>query len=253
MRQKDFCAQAIFKTLSHTDFNPNLMSIRDYFQTRWLEARSRFMLVLVWIGVLWAVHIVDWMLPDTFLELKQLGIRPRELAGLPGIAAAPFLHVDIWHLLMNTIPLAVLGWVLVMSGRGLFLRVCMVTAVSSGVGAWLFGESGRVHEGISGVIYGLQAFLMARGWFARRLSWTLIALVVTVLYTGIIFGLLKPDPGISWSSHFWGFCGGLGYAWWLYGRDEYWRRQQGAPQPALSRPPVKSTAQKPAVKSFRNP
>ena len=200
------------------------MSLTDYFSTRWQTARSRFMLVLVWLGVLWAVHIIDWVMPDDFFVLADWGVRPRTLEGLVGIAGAPFLHVDIWHLIGNTLPLVVLGWILAMSGSGLFLRVSLVTALTSGAGAWIFGQGGLIHEGASGVLFGLQGFLMARGWFARKLSWTLIALVITLLYLGVLFSLLKIDPNISWSSHFWGFTGGLGYAWWLYGRDDYWRK-----------------------------
>jgi membrane associated rhomboid family serine protease len=192
-----------------------MFKLRQQLDAQWQRARQQLMLVLLWTGVLWAVFIIDWALP---LDLRGWGIRPRTLAGLPAIAAAPFLHVHLWHLMANTLPLVMLGWITVMSGRVLFLKVCLVTALSSGTGAWCFGTSGQVHEGASGVVFGLLGFLLTRGWFSRRLLWTLTSLGVGLFYLGSVLSLLRADQGISWSSHFWGFAGGTAMAWWLYGR-----------------------------------
>jgi membrane associated rhomboid family serine protease len=177
------------------------------------------MFALAWPAAMWAVFVVDALLPNSIARLDNLGIWPRSIAGLPGIAAAPFLHADIWHLLANTISFCVLGAVLVTSGRRLFTEVIVTTAIISGSGAWLFGQGGRPHEGASGVIYGMLGFLLARGWFSRKPVWAIISLVVGFFQLGSVFGLLRIDPNISWSSHFWGFIGGITLAWWRYGRD----------------------------------
>ena len=67
---------------------------------------------------------------------------------------------------------------------------------------------GAVHIGASGIVFGLLGFLIARGWVARRVGWTLISVAVGVFYFGTVLSLLGPEPHTSWSSHFWGFAGG---------------------------------------------
>lgn len=195
-----------------------MFNVRERIASQWAVAKRHLMLVLLFVGVLWVVFILDSVIPDSWLDLRAWGVRPRTFGGFFGIAAAPFLHVDLWHLMGNTLGLVVLGWTLILSGRMLFLQVCLVTAIVSGLGAWTFGERGIVHVGASGVLYGMIGFMLARGWFARRVLWSLIALAVGLTHLGHIFTLLKNDPSVSWSSHFWGITGGILMAWWMYGR-----------------------------------
>jgi membrane associated rhomboid family serine protease len=198
---------------------PNMFNVRERIASQWAVAKKHLMLVLVFVGILWVVFIVDALIPDAWLELNSFAIRPRTVGGLFCIATAPFLHINIWHLMGNTMGLVILGWTLVMSGRGIFLKVCVVTGIVSGLGTWAFGEGGIGHEGASGVLYGMIGFLLARGWFARRVLWSLIALVVGLTHLGHIFTLLRNDPNVSWSAHFWGLAGGIVMAWWMYGRS----------------------------------
>ena len=195
-----------------------MFNVRERITTQWATAKQHLMLVLVFVGVLWVVFIINEALPASWGDLRNWGIRPRTVSGLFSIAAAPFLHVDFWHLLANTLPLLVMGWVLIISGRLLFLRVCLVTALTSGAGAWAFGQGEMIHEGASGVLFGLLGFLLARGWFSRRLGWTLTSLGVGLFYFGQVLSLLRNDGKVSWASHFWGLAGGIAMAWWMYGR-----------------------------------
>lgn len=210
-----------------------MFNLRERLASQWATAKKHLFLVLLCVGLLWVVFIVDTALPDSVVDLRKWGIRPRTISGFFSIAAAPFLHVDFWHLLANTLPLVILGWILVVSGRALFVRVCVVTALTSGAGAWAFGQGDLVHEGASGVLFGLLGFLLARGWFARRLSWALTSLGVGLFYLGQVLSLLRDDARLSWSSHFWGFAGGIGLAWWMYGRT--------TPKPANPAEPSKPT------------
>jgi membrane associated rhomboid family serine protease len=191
--------------------------VREHVTSHWERAKKHLVFVLLCVGVLWAVFLVNLLLPNSW-GVYSWGIRPRTLWGLPGIAAAPFLHKSIWHLLANTLPLIVLGWILVLSGRALFLRVCLFTALSSGAGTWALGQSNTIHEGASGVVLGLIGFLLARGWFGRKLVWAVTSLGVGLFYLGELFSLLRNEPGISWAGHFWGFVGGVALAWGMYGR-----------------------------------
>lgn len=185
-----------------------------FIQRQWLTVKRQVYPVLLLVAVMWLAEVMDWLLPAVYTP-DQLGIRPRELDGLPGVAFAPFLHEGLVHLLRNTVPLVVLGWLVALSGRWLFMRVAVVTGLSSGLGAWAFGAN-AVHLGASGIVFGLLGFLIARGWVARRIGWTLVSVGVGVFYFGTVLSLLGPEPHTSWSSHFWGFVGGMGLAWVLY-------------------------------------
>ena len=199
---------------------------KPFIQRQWLTVRRQVYPVLICASLMWAAELADLLLPAAW-KPDQWGIRPRDLNGLSGVALAPFLHEGFVHLLRNTVPLLVLGWLVVISGRWLFLRVVVVTALTSGLGAWAFGSGGMVHLGASGLVFGLLGFLIARGWVARRIGWTLVSVAVGVFYFGTVLSLLGPEPHTSWSSHFWGFSGGMGYAWWLY-RHEGRRYLTGA-------------------------
>jgi membrane associated rhomboid family serine protease len=186
-----------------------------FIQRQWLTVRRQVYPVLVLAVLMWAGELADLLLPAAWTP-DQWGIRPRQISGLPGVALAPFLHKNLLHLLQNTVPLLVLGWLVALSGRWLFVRVALVTGLTSGLGVWTFGMGDAVHIGASGIVFGLLGFLIARGWVARRIGWTLVSVGVAVFYFSTVLSLLGPDPQTSWSSHFWGFLGGIGLAWGLY-------------------------------------
>ena len=186
-----------------------------FIQRQWLTVRRQIYPVLVLTALMWAGELADLLLPAQWTP-DQWGIRPREINGLPGVALAPFLHEGLVHLLRNTVPVLVLGWLVALSGRWLFVRVAFVTGLTSGLGAWSFGMGDAVHIGASGIVFGLLGFLIARGWVARRIGWTVVSVAVGVFYFGTVLSLLGPEPHTSWSSHFWGFFGGMGMAWGLY-------------------------------------
>jgi membrane associated rhomboid family serine protease len=157
------------------------------------------------ILIVWAVEVVNLLLGH---RLNLLGILPRTIAGLPGIALSPFLHHGIPHVLLNTIPLVILGGLVILQGTRVFLEVSLVIILVSGVGVWLFGRSGY-HVGASGLIFGYFGFLIARSWYKRSVSSILIALVTIVLYGGILLGVLPTRAGMSWEAHLFGLLGGI--------------------------------------------
>ncbi len=173
-----------------------------------VETRSRINLVTRTVGFLWLIEIVDQLLLGGGLD--RFGVRPRELSGLVGIVLAPFLHGGISHLLANTVPLLVLGFLACSRKRMDFFVVGAASALSAGIGVWLFGAAGTVHIGASGVIFGYLGFLMGRGLFERSASTIALSAVVTMLFGGMLWGVLPiVATGISWESHLFGFLGGL--------------------------------------------
>ncbi len=147
--------------------------------------------------------------------IAVLGIHPRTQQGLWGILVAPFLHANLEHLLANTVPLVVLGWLVMLRDRRHFIPVTLLSALGAGLCAWTLGAPGSVHIGASGVVFGFLGFLMLAGWYARSLGAILLSVLVTALWGSVVLGVLPGQPGISWQAHLGGFVGGVLAARWL--------------------------------------
>lgn len=158
------------------------------------------------IVTLWILELVDLL----FLRgrLNRLGIRPRRFLGLRGILFAPLLHGNLGHLAANTIPLVVLGWLIMLNGLNTFLTVTAIAWVISGVGTWLLGGTNTNHIGASGLVFGYFGYLLLRGYFEQSASAITIAIIAGVLYGSMIWGVLPIHQGKSWQSHLFGFIGG---------------------------------------------
>lgn len=147
------------------------------------------------------------------------GIHPRTKQGLWGILVAPFLHGSVEHLLANTVPLVILGWLVMLRDGKHFLPVTLFSMLGAGLFAWTFGAPGSVHIGASGVVFGYLGFLMLAGWYARSLGAIALSVLVTVMWGSVVVGVLPGQPGISWQAHLGGFLGGVFAARWLAPRS----------------------------------
>lgn len=160
------------------------------------------------VGTMWFVRALDMLVPGPGSAAGH-GVVPRTWIGLEGIPVAPFIHVDLEHLLANTIPLLILGGLVLLRGVFEFLFVVLTSALVGGFGTWLFGAGDSQHIGASGVVFGLFGYLVFRTAFDRRWSSAVIAVLVAVGYgTAMVYSLI-PESGISWSAHFFGFVGGF--------------------------------------------
>jgi len=159
------------------------------------------------LGLLWTIEVADALFFRGGLD--RLGIRPRTEPGLWGIPVAPLLHGGFPHLIANTVPLLVLGWLVMLRGVGQFLGVLLVTTLVGGLGVWLLGRPGSLHIGASLWIFGLLGYLLAAGWFERRIGTILLSVVVFLLYGGALWGVLPGERGVSWESHLFGLAAGV--------------------------------------------
>jgi membrane associated rhomboid family serine protease len=173
----------------------------------------------IMLAVLWIVEAVDWAFKH---RLDRYGIKPRKLSGLIGILAAPFLHAGWGHLFANTVPLAILGLLLLLSStiRDVVVATVLVVLVG-GFGAWVLGASNSVHIGASGVVFGWVGFLALRGFFSKNVGQIVMGLIVALVYGGVIWrGVLPIQRGnVSWQGHLFGFLGGALAAWLLRRRE----------------------------------
>ncbi|MFC4496594.1 rhomboid family intramembrane serine protease [Streptomyces ovatisporus] len=169
-------------------------------------ARTAAKLILAWVALLWVLEAVDYV---TGHALDTFGIVPRQQSELVDVVPAAFMHFGFGHLVANTLPLLVLGFLAALRGAARFLAVALTIIVVSGVGVWLVAPDASNTAGASGLIFGLFGYLLVRGFVDRRITDVAMGGVVAVLYGSILWGVLPTDGGISWQGHLFGLVGGI--------------------------------------------
>jgi membrane associated rhomboid family serine protease len=171
------------------------------------EARKLGLILGLFVGVMWLEEAVDQLF---FMgSLDRYGIEPRTLNGLRGILLCPFLHGGFNHLTGNTLPLVVLGFVIMIRRKRDLLWVSVASQLVGGAGVWLIGGTNTLHFGASILVFGYLGYLSSRGVFERHVWAILGSLVVLFLYGGVLWGMLPGDPSVSWEGHLFGFLGGV--------------------------------------------
>lgn len=178
--------------------------------TRWQaigrELKSHAYVLGSIILFMWLLEVFDQFIMST--RLDSFGVRPWSISGLRGILFAPFLHVGFPHLIANTIPFLVLGWLVMIKRIRDFVLVTIIVMIISGLGIWFFGSPRSVHLGASSLIFGYFGFLLLRGYFERSAHAIFFSVIVGLLYGGLLWGVLPQANGISWQGHLFGFIGG---------------------------------------------
>lgn len=178
--------------------------------------------------LLYLVELVDAVLPAD-VDLDQGGIEPRTLGGLDGIVWSPLLHKGWAHLAGNTIPVLVFAFLVMAAGLARWFLVTGIVWVIGGLGVWLTAPSSTVTIGASGLAFGWLAFLLVRGIFNRGVAQLFVALVLLVLWGGMLWGALPGARGVSWQAHLFGALAGV-FAAWLLARLDRRRARRPAPQ-----------------------
>jgi len=163
------------------------------------------------VALLYAIEFVDTLMDN---RLDQEGVQPQEKDGLLGILFAPLLHAGWGHLAANTLPLLLLGFLILLSGVGQWLEVTAIVWFVAGTGTWLVAAPNTVHLGASVLVFGWLVHLILRGFFTGKAGQIVLGLVVLFLYGGVLWGVLPGQTGISWQGHLFGAVGG-GLAAWL--------------------------------------
>lgn len=179
---------------------------------------ARFVPVLALLAVMWVVEIVDTLLP---IDLDAFSLESWHPLSLYGLVTSPLLHSGFGHLVANTFPFLVLGLVIAVEGSRRFWQVTAITALSSGLGAWLTTLPGQHIIGASGIVFGFFGYLAVRTWFTddvlRKIVYFAIGLFIFITYgASMIFGMLPQANDISWQGHLFGFAGGIFAAWLLH-------------------------------------
>ncbi len=166
--------------------------------------------MLVIGAVLVAIELVDAFLLGDRLE-RHHGLLPRTLSGLDGIAGAPLLHDDLTHVAANLLPLIVLGGLVLLRGLDRFLMVTAIVVVGGGLATWVAARSGN-HIGASGLVFGYLGYLLAAAFFERSFRSIAVAVLVGLVYGGLLWGVLPTNPGVSFEGHLFGLLAGIAAA-----------------------------------------
>ena len=167
------------------------------------------------LALMWLVEILDTFALDDELQLH--GIEPRQIDGLEGVVFAPLLHDGWTHIISNSIPFLVLGALVMTYGLRRWITATAFITVTAGLATWLLARSGN-HIGASILVFGYFGFLLGMAWFERSIKSIGIAVVVAVIYGGLIWGVVPSDSGVSWEGHLFGVVAGVAAAWLVAGR-----------------------------------
>ena len=158
------------------------------------------------VALLWVLEIFD---AATGNPLDAYGVQPRSEDGLAGVAFAPTLHFGFDHLVSNTVPVLVLGFLTLATGVARGLAATAIIWVVGGLGVWLFAQPSSNHAGASVLIFGWIVYLIVRGFLNRRTLEIFIGVAVFLLYSSALLGVLPGQPGVSWQGHLFGAIGGF--------------------------------------------
>jgi membrane associated rhomboid family serine protease len=167
--------------------------------------------IISFVALLYVAELVDQLSGH---RLDENGIRPLEADGLWGVLLAPLLHANWAHLMANTGPALLLGFLVTLAGLSRFVWATAIVWILGGFGTWLIGDMGSPcgptdHIGASGLIFGWLTFLLVFGFFIRSGWQIVIGIIVLFLYGGVLWGavpVLNVCGGVSWQGH---LCGGI--------------------------------------------
>jgi membrane associated rhomboid family serine protease len=195
--------------------------------------------IVSFVALLYLIEVWDGI---TGHRLDDNGIRPLETDGLWGILVSPLLHANWQHLVANTGPALVLGFLMTLAGMARFLVATAVVWIVGGFGTWLIGNVGAPagvetnHIGASGLIFGWLTFLIVFGFFTRKAWEIVVGVIVLVVYGSVLLGVLPGTFGVSWQGHLCGAAAGVLAAYLLSGPERRSRERRTSiakPRPDL--------------------
>lgn len=197
-----------------------LMGNGGFGERRTIAARAKGGLLVLggFVALLFAIELFNALMLRSLN--RTFGLRPRSADGLLDIFTFPLLHANLNHLLSNSLPLIIFGFLVFLSGLRVFLTALAFSWLGSGLTVWLIGNGG-ITVGASGLVFGLFSFLLVRGFFNRSWRQILLAVVLFMGYGSILLGVLPLVSGfVSWQAHLGGAAGGVVAALLLRPRND---------------------------------
>ncbi len=161
-------------------------------------------LAALFVLLLWIIRLAESV---SGVGLSGMGVYPQSLSGAMGIIVAPLIHGSWAHLLSNTLPVLLLGSMLVYGYPKSRWWVILIVWLVSGAGVWLFARS-SYHIGASGLSHGLFFFLFIAGILRRDKRSSALLMVAFFMYGTMLWTIFPQEPGISFEYHFFGAISG---------------------------------------------
>ena len=172
------------------------------------KLREEALPILLFILAIWVVFLLDMVLP-----LSRYGLRARNVDGLWGIFSMTFLHVNLQHIMANTVPLIILLSLLAGS-KADSKKVVPVIMILGGCLLWIFGRPNTIHVGASLLVFGLAVYLVVSGILEKRTVPIIISIIVIFLYgSTLLHGISPLQKNVSWEGHLLGGVAGAITAW----------------------------------------
>lgn len=167
--------------------------------------------VLLFSIFLFLIQLLQFV---THWDFSEYGIYPRSFRGLIGIIFAPLLHGNFGHLSSNLFALAIGLYILFEFYKKWALEIILWIWIAGGLMVWLFGRE-SYHLGSSGLIYGINFFILTIGMILRNFKTVALALVIILVNQGMFWGLIPSDSPISWEAHLFSAIVGINLAFHL--------------------------------------
>ncbi len=183
------------------------------------HVRKSLLIPVIFVLIIWIIKIVETVAGISFVTY---GVYPGSPGGLIGILTFPIIHGSWGHLFSNTFPVLFLSMGVLYFYKSSAVKVLLMSYFIPGIGIWLFGRE-SFHVGASAVIYALAAYLFFSGIIKRDKRAITLALIVTFLYGGLVWGVLPLKKEISWEGHLFGALTGIAAAIIFRKKDPYKR------------------------------
>ncbi len=168
-------------------------------------SKNIFVIPFIFVISIWFIYWVEIKFGFNF---NKFGVLPRELSGLKGILASPFIHSDTSHLFNNSVPLFVLASCLFYFYDKVALKVLIFGGLFTGFLTWIIARE-SYHIGASGIVYLLFSFVFFSGIIKKHYRLVAVSLITIFLYGSMIWYVLPIKDGMSWEGHLSGFITGF--------------------------------------------
>lgn len=167
--------------------------------------KNSFLITLGFTALLWAIFLLTHY---SGAGPQPLAVYPGSIEGLVGILTAPLIHGSWEHISANTLPMLLLGTMLLYGyPRSRWYSLAIIW-LASGIGVWLFARP-SFHFGASGLTHGLLFYLFAIGLLRRDKRSVALLMIAFMMYGGMLMTIFPREQNISFESHFFGALAGV--------------------------------------------
>jgi len=170
-----------------------------------LSLSDSIVLTCSFVLLLWIIKLSETVFG---VSLHQLGVYPKVFSGLVGVISGPLIHGSWKHVIGNSLPILLLGSMLIYGYPKSRWWVLGITWLISGIGVWLFARA-NYHIGASGITHGVFFFLFVAGILRRDKRSSALLMVAFFMYGTMFWTIFPREPGVSFEYHLFGAFSGV--------------------------------------------